>query len=219
MSKSKKNLSMTKEALEQETDRLLTDHEAKKDKDFIDFMAKMVVDIAFREAAKETKLLDHPKGFHLEGGHTCTICQQICSDELSWYDQFGVKCTACQAAVDKKIIPPTLCKHPESFYSMFELEHCFNLDSKILRRWIKGGILKARVIPGLTKGVHATLFLIKDNKMFLPPKSLVKSGIASEEINGRKEYIFPIPWYRLCDDPLGRIKKYGIVEHMVTIEM
>lgn len=218
MSKNNDDLKMTKEALEKEHGRAISDHEAAKAKEFIDLIARMVVDITFRETAREQKLLEHPNGYHLEGSHTCPICNKVCKDESSWYDKYGVKCITCQDAINKKIIPPTLCAQPESYYSMFDLEHFFNLNGKILRSWIRGGILKARVIPGLDRGTHATLFLIKDNKKFLPPKRLLKSGIIKEEKDGKEEYVFPIPWYRLCDNPLAKIKKYGIVEHLVALK-
>lgn len=217
MSKNNDDPAMSKEDIEKIAGRALSDHEARKAKEFIDLIAHMVVDITFQEVAREKKLLEHPNGYHLEGGHTCPICGKVCHDETSWYDKYGVKCITCQSAIDKKIIPPTLCNQRESYYSMFDLEHYFNLNGKILRSWIKGGILKARVIPGLDRGTHTTLFLLKDNKKFLPPKSLVKSAIIKEEKDGKEEYVFPVPWYRVCDNPLGKIKKYRIVEHLVAL--
>ena len=47
----------------------------------------------------QRKLKEFPKGFHLEGkGYTCGICYGSCSQEETWYDEYGIKCMECQAA-------------------------------------------------------------------------------------------------------------------------
>ncbi|NCI51396.1 hypothetical protein GWC95_15815 [Sediminibacterium roseum] len=218
MSKNKLGSAMSKQAMEEACDRALSNHEAQKEKELIDLIAHMVVDVTFMELTREKKLLEHPKGYHLDGSHSCEICGCICKDESTWYDRYGVKCITCQAAVDKKIISKTFFKKRDSYYTMFDLEYCFNLNAKIIRRWIKLGILKAREIPAQGGGTHATFFLIKDNKTFLPPKHLIKSAIAKEIKDGKEEYVFPVPWYQVFDQPLDRIKRYGIAQLLVTAQ-
>jgi len=39
---------------------------------------------------RDRKLKKFPKGFHLEGkGYTCSLCRDSCSEEDTWYDQYG----------------------------------------------------------------------------------------------------------------------------------
>ena len=60
---------------------------------------------------------DNPRGFHLEGiGYTCFICRNSISNEETWYDKWGIKCSTCQKAIDKKIIPASVAKNENSWY-------------------------------------------------------------------------------------------------------
>lgn len=209
-----------RKTLEQNNKRSITDFELKQTISFITMLAEMAIDITEIEFERKKKLETSPKGFHLDGGgHTCMVCHSIVAAENSWYDSYGIKCMACQTAINNKIIPPTLCQKPDSYYTEFDLDHCFALKGKILNSWIKGGLIVARLIPGLSKGIHTRLFLLKDNKEFLPPKYLVTSQRAVEEKDGKKEYLFGVPWYRMLSDPIAHLKGYGIAAYLKRIDL
>lgn len=174
-------------------------------------------DILFEQSLKDLerqkKLKESPKGFHLDGiGYTCYICGNSASQEQSWYDKWGIKCMTCQKAIDRKEIPASLAKDKDSWYSKYDLESCFNLDRHVIKRWVKEGILKDRIITNDGKGVHFQLFLIKDNKDTLPPKKLVKSQLVKEVIDG-KEWVHSEPWYRFVNAK-EYLKGYKIMDYL-----
>jgi hypothetical protein len=205
-----------KEFLEKEYGRVVSDEEVSKSTDFIHILADIMVSNTLEQARRLTKLEEYPKGFHLDKtGYTCIICDRAASGENSWYDSNGLKCMACQQAINKRIIPVSVAKNKDSYYTSFQLDLGFNLDWKIRRRWVKQGLLKDRIIPGKDgKGVHLQLFLLKDNKGFLPPPKKLGTGGWVKKItpHGGEEYAF-YPWYYFVD-PIEHLKEYGIVQYL-----
>jgi hypothetical protein len=145
-------------------------------------------------------------------GYTCFICGNHTQAGGNWYDKWGIKCTTCQRAIDRKEIPASLAKNKDSWYSKYDLESHFNLKGPILRDWIKKGIIKMRIITNDGKGVHTQLFLIKDNKDFLPPKKLVESHLVKETKDG-KDWYHSEPWYKFVN-PHEHLKGYKILEYI-----
>lgn len=167
---------------------------------------------------RKRKLEESPKGFKLDGvGYTCFICGNGTRAGENWYDKYGIKCSVCQAAIDRKEIPPSLAKNKESWYSQFEIERSFNVKGSTLRRWIKDGVLKARTVTYDGKDVHAYLFLIKDNKGVLPPKKLVESRLVKETKDG-KDWYHSEPWYHFVD-PYEHLKGYKIMDHLKVVPL
>src|SRR5690606_5226293 len=103
-------------------------------------------------------------------------------------------------------------KSKDSWYSVYDLESRFNLKTKVRNQWIKDGLLKVRKIPGPSGRTHFQLFLIKDNKDFLPPKSLTASRSVREEREDGTWFRVE-PWYKFCD-PFEALKDYKIMDHM-----
>lgn len=207
-----------KKSLEKDHDKELSDEEVQKAIDLVEFLAEVAVDIVMKEAGRNEKLKGCPKGFHLEEGGTCTVCGEYATGENSWFDKDGIKCIACQQAINKRIIPRSLGKHKDSFYTAIELDIFFNLKGRILNSFIRQGLLKERAIPGINKGRHLRVFLLKDNKGFLPPKKLLSSQWVRDERDGKEEYAF-MPWYYF-HDPTTYLKKYKISTYLklVTLE-
>ena len=176
-----------------------------------------LAELAFKswqeDERRKKKLEESPKGFKLDGvGYTCFICGNGTRAGENWYDKYGIKCTICQGAIDRKEIPGSLAKNKESWYSQFEIERAFNVKGAALRRWIKDGVLKARTVTHDGKGVHMHLFLIKDNKETLPPKKMVESHLVKETRDG-KDWYHSEPWYRFVD-PYEHLKDYKIMDYL-----
>ena len=194
----------------------LTDEEGSKyqgEKIGLEQMGKFMEEWKEKDKAREDKLKKNPKGFHLEGaGYTCSICRDSTPEGDNWYDKWGIKCLVCQKAIDNKEIPASLAKNKESWYSKYDIERSFNVKSPTLRKWIKEGIIKARTVSRYGEGVHVQLFLIKDNKDFLPPKKLVESKSVKVRKDG-KEYNQMHPWYHF-DNPHKHLKRYRIMEYL-----
>lgn len=179
--------------------------------------AELLVDGYIRDEKRKKKLEEHPKGFLLDGvGYTCFICGSSTRENEAWYDKYGIKCLTCQKGIDRKEIPPSLAKFKDSWYSKYDMESRFNIKSPTLRKWIKEGIIKARTITNDGKGTHFQLFLIKDNKDFLPPKKLTESHCVQEDRDGSR-WIHSEPWYRFVD-PFEQLKGYKIMDYLRWVE-
>lgn len=197
----------------------LTEEEGRKfaeEKLNIEQMAKFSKEWEEKEKAREEKLKANPKGFHLEGrGYTCFICGDHTPEGDNWYDEYGIKCLVCQKAIDDGEIPPTLAKDKESWYSKYDLESRFNVKTPTLRKWIKEGIIKSRTVSRYGQGVHVELFLIEDNKDFLPPKELTKARGVTEVKDG-KTWHSTAEWYKFVD-PVEHLKGYKIMNHLRVV--
>lgn len=197
----------------------LTDEEGKKfadEKYRLEQLAKFADEWKEKEKALAERLEANPNGFILEGvGRTCAICGNGSREDGSWYDKWGLKCLICQKAIDEGEIPPSLAKNKESWYSTWELDRAFNLKSQTLKKWVREGIIKSRIVTQYGKGVHTELFLLTDNKDFLPPKKLVESRSVSEVKDGKTWYRSE-EWYKFVD-PFKHLKGYKIMDHMRVI--
>lgn len=179
--------------------------------------AKLLLELGEKDHKRQLRLKKEPKGFHLEGeGYSCFICGNHVSNEETWYDKYGIKCLICQKAIDKKLIPATAAKNKENWYSAYDLESRFNINRHGLKRFIKEGILKPRVVPNSAGKPHVQIFLIKDNADTLPPKKLTKSQLVKVTKDG-KDWYHSEPWYKFVE-PMEALKGYKIMDFLrVTI--
>lgn len=181
-------------------------------------LATLFVDFYFEDKRREKKLEEFPKGYTLDGvGYTCFICGNGTKAGENWYDKYGIKCLICQKGIDNKEIPATLAKNKESWYTEYDLKSRFNLNTKAQNAWVKQGILKARTVTGPNGGTHVRLFLIKDNKDFLPPKKMTESRGVSEKKEDGSVWHRSEPWYRFVD-PFEHLKGYKIMDYMKVTE-
>ncbi len=202
----------TKDLLEEEGGKELSWEEASHALSQMEGLADIFFDLYVAEKKREDRLKESPKGFVLEGRHTCAICYGT----ATWFDKWGMKCAHCQRAVDRKQIPGSVAKDKESWYSKYDLEQAFNLKNPALKKWIESGIIKQRVIKLENGRAHYEIFLIKDNEGFLPPKNMVESQMVATEKDG-KTWHKPHPWYHFVD-PFEHLKGYKILEHMKITE-
>lgn len=210
---SDKQIQEFKDILEKQKGEEVTWEEASEGAFNLAGLAEIMFDSWLKDKQRKKKLEESPKGFHLDGiGYTCFICGGSVSNEQTWYDKFGIKCLVCQKAIDKKIIPGSLAKNKDSWYSSFDLQHYFNINHHALKRFVKEGILNPRTVPNESGQPHAHLFLIKDNKDTLPPKKLVESRLVKEERDG-KTWVHSEPWYKF-GDPYTTLKGYKIMEYL-----
>jgi hypothetical protein len=176
-------------------------------------LGKFAEDWTKEQKARDEKLKANPNGFHLDGqGYGCFICGAGTHEGDNWYDKYGIKCLICQKAIDNGEIPASLAENKDSWYSKYEIERNFGVKSPTLRKWVRKGIIKERTVSCYGKGVHYELFLIKDNKDFLPPKKIVESKSVTEIKDGKKWYTSR-PWYQF-GDPREKLKGYKILDYI-----
>jgi hypothetical protein len=213
MELSKERIEEFKEIYKKEYGKDLSDQEAYEAAHNLAGFAELLFDLWVKDQERKKQLEQSPKGFHLDGvGYTCFVCGDSVSNEETWYDKYGIKCMICQKAIDRKEIPPSVAKNKDSWYSRYDLESNFNLKTLTLRRWIKEGIIKARTVTNDGKGTHVQIFLIKDNKDFLPPKKLVESHSVKETKDGKDWYRIE-PWYRFVY-PHEHLKGFKIMNYL-----
>jgi hypothetical protein len=210
---SKEHIEEFKKLLEEKAGKEVSWEEASEGAYNLVNLMKLLLDLSRKEHGWKMRLKDEPKGFSLEGnGRTCALCKKSMSEDENWYDKWGLKCKTCQRAIDKKIIPGSILKNDKSWYSEYDLEDRFNLTKKFLNSWIKDGIIKARIIKNINGTDYCRIFLIKDNKDFLPPKELVESKMVKEHRDG-KDWYHCEPWYKFVD-PFEHLKGYRIMDYM-----
>ena len=174
---------------------------------------KFMEEFKEKEEIKAKKLEKNPKGFHLDGtGYTCAICGDATPKSDNWYDKWGIKCLVCQWAIDHKEIPPSLAKNKDSWYRKYDFDRYFNVKTQTLNKWVRNGVLKSRTVSKYGEGVHAEVFLIKDNKDFLPPKKLLESKRAQIVEDGKEE-VRMLDWY-CFGDPKEILKDYKIMDYL-----
>lgn len=197
----------------------LTDEEGRKFQDMkwnMERMAKLGEEFEEQDKARAKKLEENPKGFHLDGvGYTCAICRDNTPKGDNWYDKWGIKCLVCQWAIDHNEIPASLAKNEDSWYRKYDFEKYFNVKGPTLSKWVRNAVLKARTVSRYGKGVHTEVYLIKDNKDFLPPKKLLESK-RGKTIEDGKEVVRHHPWY-CFGDPMEIIKDYKIVNYLRVV--
>ena len=121
----------------------------------------VLIEIDQKEKALKRRLEDEPKGFSMEGnGRSCSLCGYSQYEASGWYDKWGFKCMNCQKAVDKKLVPGSLCRDykNEKYVTDSTLSWKADIHIQTLRKLARQGKLKARLIPN---GPY--LFLRKDN--------------------------------------------------------
>src|SRR3989344_857360 len=180
-------------------------------------LAGILYDRWVEDQKRKKRLKESPKGFQLDGvGYSCFICGSGTQTAGNWYDKWGIKCLICQGAVDRGEVPAWVAEHKNGWYSKYDLESRFNVKAPVLRRWIKEGIIKARTITRDGQGIHTQIFLLTDNKDFLPPKKLTESGTVKETKDG-EDWYHSEPWYRFVD-PHKHLKGDKIMDRLKVTE-
>lgn len=214
---SKEKIQEFKDLLEKESGKEVTWEEATEGAYSLIRLFEVLMEGYEEEMRWKARLKKEPKGFSLSGnGRNCAICGCSTREDTNWYDKWGIKCLTCQEAIRKKFIPGSIARSRDNRYSPYDLESRFGIKTVTQRKWVKEGILKARVIPTETGHVHYYVFLIKDNKDFLPPKKLTDPQMVAEEKDGKTWHRME-PWYRFVN-PFEHLKGYKIMDHLRFVE-
>ncbi|MFY9311543.1 MAG: hypothetical protein WAQ28_21035 [Bacteroidia bacterium] len=210
---SEKKIQEIKKALEKGCGREVTSKEAHQALGILYMFIEHSKDIVDEENRKQELLKKHPKGYYYDRKEgNCLVCGKIASEENFWFDKYGLKCAKCQKAINTKVIPVSVIKNKESWYSKDELDEYFNINQVELKRYIKQGLLIAHTVFGEKKKIHFQLFLIKDNKDVLPPKKNLKSKMGVI-IRNDEEYYTKQYWYEFIDQKkLKSLMKYKIMQ-------
>lgn len=215
--KREKQRTELKVLLEKNAGREVTESELNEAELWMHNYARLMLELGEKELLREEQLKKNPKGFHLEGqGYSCFICGGSVSDKETWYDKYGIKCLVCQKAIDDKIIPATAASDKDSWYTILDLEHSFFINRYGVRRFVKEGLLKPRVVPGPSGRPHYQMFFIEDNKDVLPPKKLTEWPMVKFQKDG-EDWYHSEPWFNYAD-PKEVLKGYKILDYMQKLK-
>ena len=140
-----------------------TDEEARKAAYNLQGYAELVIEIAMEEVKRNKRLKKEPNGFPPDGHYSCKICRSATNQETGWYDKYGFKCLLCQSALNEGVITTFALINDDSYFSMWKLTNDLNVRSVTIRKFIKQGRLKARIILNNEGKEHACIFLKKEN--------------------------------------------------------
>lgn len=133
---------------------------------------KAIEESKSKEEKRKEQLKDNPKGFPLtDGRYFCGMCGHDVPSFDNWYDKYGIKCMACQHALERKTVPLKYFKDTDSWYSLSDLKSKFGIHSQTALKHIRQGNLKAYVIPGENGSPTCYVFPKKEAQAFLGSES------------------------------------------------
>ena len=162
---SEERLAEFKKLCEEKGIKYETDAEYERSAQHLVDFVKVLVDIDMEERKRKARLENEPKGFSMTGeGRNCSLCKRSVYGEDGWYDKWGFKCPKCQNAVDKHIIPGSMCRdyNNEKCITVSSLSWKINLKHQTIMKLVRQGKIKVRQVP---KG--ATIILRKENPNIL----------------------------------------------------
>lgn len=157
-----------KDIHQEKTGKPLSDEDAIEGANNLTNFAKLLLDCAVRDHKRKLQLKESPNGFHLPEGeyYNCFVCHETVSGETSWYNKHGITCLICKEAFRKRIIPVSIMRDRDSWLAMWEVKRLLGLHISTIRKMIRTGELKARIIKN---GEHNYfwVFLKKENKLLV----------------------------------------------------
>ncbi|MDQ3098278.1 MAG: hypothetical protein M3Q44_00845 [bacterium] len=132
-------------------------------------LAKISGEIQGQENIRKKRLEKEPKGFAIPAGgtYTCHICFTSINSENGWYDKHGFKCLDCQRAADNGTLPPEVFEEERSWYTDWHVESEFHIPALTIKKLVKQGILKPRIVTDSAGRDHTHVFLALENNDLL----------------------------------------------------
>lgn len=154
----------------------LTDEEAWEGARSLAQLAEIALDSYIEDTRRKQRLEKEPKGFHLEEGdaYSCCICHDSISGQQTWYDQSGIKCMLCQRAIDRRIIPRSVCTNRDSWVPAWMITRDLGIRTSTIQKYIRTGELKVRDVLNDDGKVHYQVFLLKENQEFIKQHQPIK---------------------------------------------
>ena len=163
---SKKFIEEYKRIYKKEFGKEISDQEALEQGTRLVNFFEILHKINVKEKIRKKKLKQHPKGFHLPESeiYNCCICGDSVQGKTSWYDKNGIKCLLCQKALDQGIIPAKVCHDRDIWYAMWQLKDKFGFHYQTVKKMIRLGELKARIVLDNNNKPYFYVFLKEENK-------------------------------------------------------
>lgn len=160
---SKESIDEFKVIFEKEYGKELTDAEASESANNLANFFELLWDISIKDLKKKRRLKKEPDGFPVDGQYSCLICGCSINPETGWYDKWGQKCFPCTRAVKSGAIPSFVCINDDSYYKAWQLKDKFKIHPQTMRKMVRLGELKARIITTEDGKPYEYIFLRKEN--------------------------------------------------------
>ena len=154
-----------KEIMEKKKDEPISDEEAKEGANNLAGLFDILWESSKRDQQHKRLLKQEPDGFVLEGGYSCGVCRttDYRGEHTIYFTKWGHLCGECHTALKNETIPVFVALDHESFFRDWQLKSSFKIATPTIRKYIKDGTLKARIIPTKDGKVHEYIFLRKEN--------------------------------------------------------
>lgn len=163
MSLSEKRIQEFKEILEKEKGEVVTYEEAAEGANNLVGLFEILWKGHQEDQRRKQRLKKEPDGFVLEGSYTCHVCQNTAFNRNHLYTKWGINCSECYAALKSGIIPSYVALHRESYFLDWQLQSDFEIHPQTIRKYVRQGVLKARIIPTADGGTYEHIFLRREN--------------------------------------------------------
>jgi hypothetical protein len=132
-------------------------------------LARLNAEVEGKDNLRKKRLEKEPKGFAIPVGesYSCHICFTHIDSTNGWYDKYGFKCLDCQRAVDNGVLPPEVFEEENSWYTNWHVESEFHIPAPTIKKIVKQGILKPRIVTDDRGKDHAYVFMALENNDLL----------------------------------------------------
>ncbi|MBU6321159.1 MAG: hypothetical protein KGI78_01920 [Patescibacteria group bacterium] len=177
MSLSDKAVEEFKVLLEKRKGEPVTDAEAREGAENLYQFFELLLKGAEEDARRKRRLRQEPDGYELEGSYSCCICRNTARGTNHLYTKWGILCRSCHSAILVGIIPPYVATSRHSYFLDWQLQSDFKIHPQTMRKYVRQGALKARIILTPDGKPYEYVFLRREN-----------SGLVSRESPARKSY-------------------------------
>ena len=165
MAMSDEHVQQFKEIYEKKKGEPVTDEEARDGAERLYGLFELLWKLSAEDQQRKRRLKTEPDGFVLEGGYSCGICRTTAyrGQQTIYYTKWGNLCGECHAATKNEVIPTFVALDHESFFRDWQLKSDFKIHPQTMRKYVREGKLKARIIPFADGKPYEYIFLRKEN--------------------------------------------------------
>ncbi len=158
-----------KDAFEKKKGEPISDSEAEEGLNNLAGYFEILWKFAQEDTRKKTRLKTEQDGFPVEGQYSCRVCGRSINETNGWYDWYGQTCLVCRKAVKDGTIPTFIFEHHDSYYAPWSLNSKFNIKHQSMKKMIREGSLKARIVLDEQGKPYEYIFLKKENSHLIDP--------------------------------------------------
>ncbi len=166
---SKESLDKLRKIFKEEYNVELTDQELWESAFNLTGYFDLMMKCAYDDVQNYWRLEKEPNGYRPEGDkeYICALCRDQVPGNEGWIDKFGFKCKLCQKAVDDSVVPGSICRNRDTWFSRHDLRDKFGIQLSTARYLVRTGKLKSRTILNEVGKPHLIIFLREDNWEYL----------------------------------------------------